>query len=243
MEASPVNMSAKRSSIPAPSSAGKGSPHSASAIPSSPARGAHNSPFTTTQSPLRKQQLMQSPQLGSAAIKPCATTKECPNAGASSELAHAQSMIPAYSEWNDENMQTQGDEDPVAQLFWQDSDFVSMCEDGLTRGLTRTKDGGRKDKELAALVKTLRKCVRGYNERLTQLQQHMQQRAPGTAAPTSPGALAALRSKLSAAEAALAHSQSGTAHWRALCLAYAIAIIRHPGGSLLRSVSRDSLVP
>ena len=212
MDASPVLASLRRSSIPAPSSGRKAeaSQQSGSHIPASPGRTANNSPFIVTQSPLCKEKLRTSPQMGCGALaKSPSPAKECPSA--SKELAPVKSTIPAYADWADENMQTQCDDDndPVARLFWQDAEFVHMCEDGLTRGLTRTKDGGRKDKELAALVKTLRKCVRGYNERLAQLQQNMQHRASGAATQASPGETAMLRSKLATAEDALAQTQAG----------------------------------
>lgn len=61
----------------------------------------------------------------------------------------------------------------VDELFFKDEHLQYLCHVGLTKQLTRTADGGSdaiRVKELAEMVKHLRKAVQAYHAKLQQLQ-------------------------------------------------------------------------
>lgn len=61
----------------------------------------------------------------------------------------------------------------IDELFFKDEYLEYLCHVGLTKTLTRTADGGNdaiRVKELADMVKHLRKAVQAYQKKLRQLQ-------------------------------------------------------------------------
>lgn len=73
-----------------------------------------------------------------------------------------------------QNMGWNGDiAEVVDELFLKDEHLQYLCHVGLTKTLTRTADGGSdaiRVKELADMVKHLRKAVQTYQKKLQQLQ-------------------------------------------------------------------------
>lgn len=62
----------------------------------------------------------------------------------------------------------------VEELFFKDQYLEHLCHVGLTKQLTRTADGGNdaiRVKELAEMVKALRKAVQSYQKKLQELLQ------------------------------------------------------------------------
>jgi hypothetical protein len=97
----------------------------------------------------------------------------------------------------------------VDEIFNEDKAFTDQCTFGLNKQLTRTADGAN-DKlrinELAQIVKTLRRCVRTYQEKVISLKNFIVQETPSPGINISPlndDEVSRLKQRLASTEAAL----------------------------------------